>query len=384
EKSSKRDKVIAEIERMACEWVQMVSRSKGIEDTSQKAFVCSYGSYSLGVHLDSSDIDLLCIAPVHVTSHDFFTHFLHSLQCNPNISNILSIPTAFIPLLKFTYQDIEVDMVFGQWNEEVIDLTTFDLSDDYIFPNKESIMSVNGLGGAFVQKKKKKNNRKKICEFGIMKGARITQWIKKASPQLGCLPKVPSYYQILGSTLCFFFFFGEKKKKIKKCIYSNVLGYLGGISWTIMVAHICQKYPNASVAVIITHFFHTFASWKFESIEPIPIMINQLKFDEDETGWGWRPDTSKQDWMVILTPLHPMINCAHNVIEPTYNVIMSELRAADVIIGKRSHCIDGTVDVINVALWKSLFRPNQFFKLRHAFFYTHSMLRFLFIPSKNL
>ncbi|ETO27450.1 hypothetical protein RFI_09682, partial [Reticulomyxa filosa] len=164
EMSAKRTRVIADIEKMACEWIRTVSCSKGrMDDEQQRAYVCCYGSYELGVHFESSDMDLLCIGPRHIRQQDFFSQFVTILRANSNICNILviaktipylfiyiylfySIPSAFVPLLKFTYMDIDIDMVYAQWNKDMIDPTTLDLFDNScVAPNKESIMSVNGL-----------------------------------------------------------------------------------------------------------------------------------------------------------------------------------------------------------------------------------------------
>ena len=44
-------------------------------------------------------------------------------------------------------------------------------------------------------------------------------------------------------------------------IYSNALGYLGGVSWAMLVARTCQLYPNATASTIVHKFFFVFEKW---------------------------------------------------------------------------------------------------------------------------
>lgn len=48
---------------------------------------------------------------------------------------------------------------------------------------------------------------------------------------------------------------------LEQGVYSNVLGYLGGVSWAMLVARTCQLYPNACAATLVHKFFLVFSQW---------------------------------------------------------------------------------------------------------------------------
>ena len=54
-------------------------------------------------------------------------------------------------------------------------------------------------------------------------------------------------------------------------IYSNILGYLGGVSWAILVARICQLYPNAVAATLVHKVFRVFTKWTW----PQPVLLKE-------------------------------------------------------------------------------------------------------------
>ena len=48
-----------------------------------------------------------------------------------------------------------------------------------------------------------------------------------------------------------------------RAIYSNVMGFFGGVAWAIVVARICQMFPNATAASIVSKFFRIMHEWYY-------------------------------------------------------------------------------------------------------------------------
>lgn len=52
-------------------------------------------------------------------------------------------------------------------------------------------------------------------------------------------------------------------------VYGSMLGYFGGISLAIMVAKICQLYPNYCPAKLIERFFFTYQLFPWNVLKEI-------------------------------------------------------------------------------------------------------------------
>ena len=98
-------------------------------------------------------------------------------------------------------------------------------------------------------------------------------------------------------------------------IYSNMLGFLGGVNYAILVACVCQRYPNAAPSHLLRQFFVMFADWRW----PTPVALCPVQ-SSPPPGWApqqvWCPARNRRDafhLMPIITPCYPSMNSAYNV-----------------------------------------------------------------------
>lgn len=80
------------------------------------------------------------------------------------------------------------------------------------------------------------------------------------------LPRIPAVYQALGTAYASTVDLPVLASEILmlrsgRAIYSNVNGFLGGVAWAMLVARICQLYPNAIAGSIVTRFFSIMYQW---------------------------------------------------------------------------------------------------------------------------
>ena len=70
----------------------------------------------LGISHQGADIDALCLAPKHVTRGEFFSNFFLILASQKEVKDLRAIERAFVPVIKFRYNNIEIDMTFAKLN----------------------------------------------------------------------------------------------------------------------------------------------------------------------------------------------------------------------------------------------------------------------------
>lgn len=148
--------------------------------------------------------------------------------------------------------------------------------------------------------------------------------------------------------MCFVFSFSFFQKGRK--IYSNCLGYFGGISWAILVALTCQLYPNAATATIVQQFFSLFSRWTW----PTPVLLKPL-YNANLGFQVWDPETrpfDREQQMPIITPAYPQQNSTFNVSASTKPIIKMEF--------DRGYRVTEEI-MMGKVTWEKLFEEPKFF-----------------------
>lgn len=133
-------------------------------------------------------------------------------------------------------------------------------------------------------------------------------------------------------------------------VYSNALGYFGGVTWGILVARICQLYPNATPATIVHKFFLVLSKWEW----PRPILLKRPAIiNLNLPVWDPRINLGdREHLMPIITPAYPEQNTTYNVSHSTRTIITNEIARGKTIIDEI---------MVGNQPWSKLFEPSNFF-----------------------
>jgi len=131
-----------------------------------------------------------------------------------------------------------------------------------------------------------------------------------------------------------------------------------------LVARVCQFYPNAAPSTLVNRFFKVFSQWLWpnlvNNVTGCPVILKQMPSIEEMPPYGfpvWDPRYNLADkfhLMPIITPAYPQQNSTYNVSYSTRSIMIDEI--------KRGY--DITQEVFeNKADWNQLFEPRNFFML---------------------
>lgn len=137
----------------------------------------------------------------------------------------------------------------------------------------------------------------------------------------------------------------------RRAVYGNIVGYLGGVAYAILVAKICQMYPNAAPSTLLSKFFFIYGQWPWGKV---PVLLKPI--EEGSYGFKvWNPKVNprdKQHLMPIITPAYPCMNSTFNVSKSTFKDMISEFERSAEIAQRAENGLES---------WEALFEETDFF-----------------------
>ncbi|KAL2928246.1 Nuclear poly(A) polymerase 4 [Bienertia sinuspersici] len=315
DEAAKREEVLARLRELVKDWVKQLTRLRGytgqmVEDAN--ALILTFGSCRLGVNGPGADIDALCVGPSYINRDEDFFYFFHGILAQlEEVSELQPIPDAHVPVMKFKFDGISIDLLYASISVLVVP-EDLDISHVSVLYNVDeaTVRSLNGC--------------------------RVADQILKL---------VPNVENFRTALRCL------KLWAKRRGVYSNVTGFLGGVNWALLVARICQLYPNAVPSMLVSRFFRVYTQWRW----PNPVMLCEI--EEDELGFPvWdrrRNHRDRTHHMPIITPAYPCMNSSYNVSPSTLRVMIEQFQFGNKI------CQDIE---LNKASWSSLFEPYMFFE----------------------
>ncbi|KAK9149359.1 hypothetical protein Scep_008116 [Stephania cephalantha] len=315
EETARREEVLGRIDQVVKAWVKQLTHQRGYTDQmvqDANAVIFTFGSFRLGVHGPGADIDTLCVGPSYVNREEDFFIILHDILAGmEDVTELQPVPDAHVPVMKFKMQGISIDLLYASVSLLVVP-ENMDISLESVLcdVDEQTVRSLNGC--------------------------RVADQILKLVPNI----------EHFRTTLRCLKFWAKRRG-----VYSNVTGFLGGVNWALLVAHVCQLYPNAIPSMLVSRFFRVYTQWRW----PNPVML--CRIEEDELGFPvWDPRKNPRDrthHMPIITPAYPCMNSSYNVSASTLRVMMEQFQTGNNI------CEDIE---LNKAQWSALFEQYLFFE----------------------
>lgn len=362
----------------------------------------SFGSYRLGVHSPDADVDCLVLAPPHIRREDFFGSWVNKLnqmttttrrkngdeeEGRRRICNLHSIPNAYTPVIKLQMDGVKIDMIFASVNNRKLfavnrhtktetksEKCMDSIDNDANNSNNDTDLTSNDIDI---------NENMRIDDAMLagldessvrsINGVRVAQFLLDSMTE-GCgsggLPLPPSIRNDATSCVQRLDKFRLTLRLVKAWarnhgLYANVLGFLGGVNWAILVCYICERHPNELPPRLLQIFFHTFSTWNWP--DPVSLLKQQNYPPVGVQSLPlWDPINIYRDsthLMPIITPCYPSMNSSYNVGEPQLRRMRDEFLKASKVCDTIMNEISSSL--ISVSCWEVLFDGNDFFK-QHA------------------
>jgi len=273
----RRERVLDRMGALCREWIRSVCVEKGLpQDVVDNCggLLFTSGSYRLGVHEPGADIDTILVAPSMCDRQDFFgtskmpavddsepqqqqrdpNSLSERIRRHPDVTNFVPVEGAAVPILTFDWEGINIDLLFARVNSNSVSGHNFDINHDAVLDGADSATEKS------------------------LNGPRVTNLI--AALVGGTPSRYETFLQVVRCV---------RKWAKARGLYSNKMGYWGGVNINIAVALCCQLYPNACPASLLRKFFLVFKTWRW----PQPVMLTK----PHDAGYGlpvWTQQTAQR------------------------------------------------------------------------------------------
>jgi poly(A) polymerase len=337
----RRERALNRMGVLVREWIRSVCTKRGLpQDVIDSAGgqLFTSGSYRLGVHEPGADIDTILVAPNMCTRQDFFGAVVEEpengtvvlvrdpeslaerIRAHPDVTNFVPVEGAMIPLLTFDWEGVNIDLLFARLNSATVP-ASLDIDNDAVLDGVDSATEKS------------------------LNGPRVTNLIA------ALVSGTPERYQnFLTVVRC------VRKWAKARGLYSNKMGYWGGVNINISVALVVQLYPMATQASLLRKFFLVFKSWRW----PNPVMLTK----PHDAGYGlpvWSAQHVHNARQVapIITPAYPAMNSTVSVSRQTLQIMHEEFCRGHEIVDKlwKQHQSNPSDPLV----WDDLFQPSDFF-----------------------
>lgn len=275
----------------------------------------------MGVFGPGSDIDTLVVGPRYVTRDHFFHYFadlLQEMSDKDAVQGLTKVMDSFVPIIKFEYKGISIDLIYSRIESLMSIPSNLSLQDSDLLKglDETDLRSVNGT--------------------------RVTDAILDLVPQKS----------VFRTALR-----GIKLWAQRRAIYSNIMGFPGGVAWAMLVARVCQLYPKATASIVILKFFKIMEAWQW----PMPVLLKPMEGGPLKVR-VWNPRVYKGDayhLMPIITPAYPSMCATHNITKSNMAIIKKELKRGGQIVDQ---ILSGREQ------WKALFAKHTFFTTDYKYY----------------
>lgn len=340
-----RERVLAKIRKECRDWIRSVCLKIPLPpDAVQNAGGDLYtsGSYRLGVHEPGADIDTILVAPNVCTREDFFgsgyippdydgesdlsrtrdpDSLAERIKRHPNVTNFVPVEGAAVPILTFDWEGINIDLLFARLNSSSVP-RDFDIDNDSVLDGVDSATEKS------------------------LNGPRVTNLI--AALVGGTSQRYETFLKVVRCV---------RKWAKAKGLYSNKMGYWGGVNINIAVVLVVQLYPNDCAANLLRKFFLVFKSWRW----PNPILLT--KPHDAGLGlpvWNAHHVNNLRQVAPVITPAYPAMNSTLSVSRQTLQILHEEFCKGHEILDKlwKDHQ-QGNLQ--SGDRFQELFHPSDFF-----------------------